>query len=330
MNNILVIGSNSFSGSTFIDFLLAKDIEVCGISRSNELNDVYLPYKWNRKNYHNYSFKRLDLNHDLEEIVNLISSNEYEAIVNFAAQSMVGQSWERPQDWLRTNTVSTIKFHNRIKDFKFLKKYLHISTPEVYGSNEKKVKENQAFCPSTPYAVSRAAADMSLKTFFDAYDFPVITTRAANVYGPGQQLYRIIPRAILFILLDKRMQLHGGGLSERSFINMRDVSEATWKILNSGEIGETYHISTQKSVSIYNLVQQICKKLNVNFDDHVDISEDRIGKDAYYLLDDAKIRNDLSWAEKVSLSSGLDECITWVEKNLDTLKALPFDYIHKK
>ena len=209
-------------------------------------------------------------------------------IVNFAAQSMVAESWQYPADWFMTNTVSTVKLHDHLRQCDFLKRYVHISTPEVYGSCSGFVKEDFALNPSTPYAVSRAAADMSLRTFHAAYQFPVVTTRAANVYGPGQQLYRIIPRTILFILLGRKLQLHGGGVSTRSFIHMKDVSDATWRIMLNGDNGHTYHISTNEVVSIRELVERICKKLNVNFEDHVEMVGERLGKDTAYHFDSSE------------------------------------------
>jgi len=211
----------------------------------------------------------------------------------------------------------------------FLKKYVHVSTPEVYGSCIGFVGEDFPFNPSTPYAVSRAATDMSLKTFRAAYDFPVVTTRAANVYGPGQQLYRIIPRTIMCILQGQKLQLHGGGVSTRSFINMRDVSKATWMAMTHGGIGLTYHISTNNVISIRALVERICEKLGVAFESYVEFVGDRIGKDSAYHLDSKKIRTQLGWEDKVSLDQGLNECIDWVKNNFEILKDQPFDYEHK-
>jgi dTDP-glucose 4,6-dehydratase len=271
----------------------------------------------------------LDLNNDLPAINALITKEKPTYVVNFAAQSMVGESWQNPSDWFMTNSVSTIKFHDELRKCDFLKRYVHVSTPEVYGSCSGFVAEDFAFNPSTPYAVSRATADMSLRTFYTAYNFPVVTTRAANVYGPGQQLYRIIPRTILFILLGRKLQLHGGGVSTRSFIHMKDVCDATWKIMTDGENGETYHISTDQVISIRSLVERICLKLNVAFDDHVEFVGDRIGKDSAYHLDSKKIRAKLGWEDKTSLEQGLDECISWVKSNFEILKQQPFDYQHK-
>jgi dTDP-glucose 4,6-dehydratase len=327
MNTVLVVGSNSFSGSTFVDYALQQGSRVLGASRSAEPIDAFLPYKWHDQS--NFSFHHLDLNRDLQEITALLRDTKPEYVVNFAAQSMVAESWLNPGDWFMTNTVSTIKLHDELRKCGFLKRYVHVSTPEVYGSCSGFVKEDFPFNPSTPYATSRAASDMSLRTFRAAYNFPVVTTRAANVYGPGQQLYRIIPRTILFILLGRKLQLHGGGISTRSFIHMQDVSDATWKIMQQGQDGETYHISTNEVISIRELVERICAKLGVKFEDHVEFVGERIGKDSAYHLDSTKLRTELAWQDRTNLEQGLDECIANVKSNFDVLKNQPFDYQHK-
>ena len=327
MQTILVVGSNSFSGATFADFLLQQGVRVLGTSRSNEPIDAFLPYKW--CDHANFKFYPFDLNKHLAEITALLHEVKPAYVVNFAAQSMVGESWQNPSDWFATNVVSTIKFHDELRKCDFLKRYVHVSTPEVYGSCSGFVSEDFPFNPSTPYAVSRAAADMSLRTFRAAYNFPVVTTRAANVYGPGQQLYRIIPRSILFILLGRKLQLHGGGVSTRSFIHMRDVCDATYKIMQNGQNGHTYHISTSMVVSICELVELVCRKLEVKFDDCVEFVGERMGKDSAYHLDSTKLRNELGWQDHISLEQGIDECIAWIQSNLDILKTQPFDYQHK-
>ena len=327
MEKVLVIGSNSFSGASFVEFALRQGAKVFGTSRSLEPIDALLPYKW--RDHSNFEFHQLDLNKDLTKINDLIQAERPAHIVNFAAQSMVGESWKTPEDWFMTNVVSTVKLHDVLRQCDFLKRYVHVSTPEVYGSCSGFVKEDFPFNPSTPYAVSRAAADMSLRTFHSAYNFPVVTTRAANVYGPGQQLYRIISRTILFVLLGKRLQLHGGGVSTRSFIHMADVSDATWRIMLNGSNGDTYHISTSEVVSIRELVERICNKLQVSFEDHVEMVGERIGKDSAYHLDSSKIRTELGWTDSVTLDQGLDECIAWVKENFESLKDTNFDYIHK-
>ena len=327
MNTVFVIGSNSFSGASFVKFALSKGARVIGISRSNEATPEFLPYKW--QDYKNFTFHKLDLNKDLPAIASFVRETKPTYVVNFAAQSMVGESWLSPGDWFMTNVVSTVKFHDELRKCDFLKRYVHISTPEVYGSCVGFVKEDFPFNPSTPYAVSRAAADMSLKTFSDAYNFQVVTTRAANVYGPGQQLYRIIPRTILFILLGRKLQLHGGGTSTRSFIHIDDVSDATWRIMEGGKSGDTYHISTNDVISIRDLVSHICVSLNVRFEDCVEIVGDRLGKDSAYHLESSKVRTELKWKNQINFDQGLDECIAWVRDNFEALKASHYDYVHK-
>ena len=242
---------------------------------------------------------------------------------------MVGESWKHPDHWFMTNVVSTVRLHERLRHCDFIRKYVHVTTPEVYGSTEGFIREDAPFRPSTPYAVSRAAGDMSLRTFFEAYKFPVVFTRAANVYGPGQQLYRIIPRTILFIMLGRKLQLHGGGISRRSFIHMNDVSNATWRVAREAPPGEAYHISTNEVVTIREVVERVCKKLGASFEANVELVGERLGKDAAYMLDSAKIRQQLGWTDRISLDHGLDETIAWIERFFDDLKSLPFDYIHK-
>jgi len=324
---IAVIGSNSFSGAHFVDYALAKGVEVIGLSRSPELNALFLPYK-NRQNA-TFQFFQMDLNHDLEQIMTTICAFEPDYVVNFAAQSMVGESWKYPEHWFQTNTVATVKLHDLLRRCEFLEKYVHVSTPEVYGSCEGLVRENTNYDPSTPYAVSRAAADMSLKTFFDAYDFPVVFTRAANVYGPGQQLYRIIPRAILFFMIGRKLLLHGGGHSVRSFIHIHDVADGTLRVAQTGIPGEIYHLSTMRNISIRSLVQMIAAQLGKAFEAHVEDVGERLGKDSAYLLDSTKARETLGWMDRISLEQGIEETIAWVKDNLVELKKQPFDYIHK-
>ncbi|SVC73032.1 uncharacterized protein METZ01_LOCUS325886, partial [marine metagenome] len=123
--------------------------------------------------------------------------------------------------------------------------------------------------------------------------------------------------------------LHGGGTSERSFIPIGDVSDATYKVMKHGVPGETYHISTKELISIKKLVWLIAEKINKNPDDFVVNTDERLGKDHSYALDSKKIRNELSWADSISLEEGLEKTIYWVESNLDVLKKMPANYIHK-
>jgi len=329
MTKVLVIGSNSFSGASFIGYLLSQGINVIGVSRSAQSHEVFLPYTWVEK-HKNFRFEQMDVNHDLDKLDSLIRQEKTELIFNFAAQSMVGQSWDHPEDWMQTNVVSAANMAERLRKIDWLDRYVHVTTPEVYGSTDGWITEDHPFNPSTPYAVSRAAGDMIFKIYRESFDLPVVSTRAANVYGPGQQLYRIIPRTILFLLTGRKLQLHGGGVSTRSFIHMDDVSEATWQIAQRGPVGETYHISTQRIVSIGELVELICDMLGKKFEDCVDVADDRRGKDDAYWLNSDKISNALDWTPKIELEVGLEQCVKWVIENLDDLSQMDFDYHHKK
>ena len=323
----LVIGSNSFSGASFCAHLLRSGEEVFGTSRSDEVALPFRPYGWGNL-AGGFRFKRVDLNHDLDGLMMLIAKLKPRFIVNYAAQSMVGQSWEHPEDWMMTNAVSTTKLFERLCHIDQLERYVHVTTPEVYGSTDGWVDEDTAFNPSTPYAVSRAAGDMSLLAYHKNYGLPMVMTRASNVYGPGQQLYRIIPRTIMTALTGKKMELHGGGLSERSFINIDDVSVATQLIAKTGADGACYHISTDRQITIRALVEMVLGELGVDFDNSVEIIDDRQGKDQSYLLSSDRLRA-LAWSDRISLENGVAQTIFWARDQLEYLRAAPLSYIHK-
>lgn len=327
-DRILVIGSNAFSGAHFVAHALAQGCEVAGVSRSPEAHPVFLAYRWSGP-LDRFTFHQLDLNQDLDRILALVDDFRPDYVVNFAAQSMVAESWRNPDQWMQTNVVANVRLHEGLRHRPFLKKYLHVSTPEVYGSCEGLIEERSVYDPSTPYAVSRAAADLSLMTFFRTHRFPVVFTRAANVYGPGQQLYRIIPRTILFFLTGRKLQLHGGGASVRSFIHIRDVAEGTLRALRQGEPGEIFHLSTPQNISVRSLVETLAERMNISFQDQVEVVGERPGKDAAYLLDSAKARRVLGWEPTVGLDEGLADTIAWVTANRATILGQPLDYVHK-
>ena len=326
---ILVLASNSFSGSSFIQHRLSAGQSVIGISRSPEVASVFRPYG-EFANAENFQFVQIDLNADPDAIATLVHRYEIEIIVNFAAQSMVAQSWENPEDWYQTNVVSLANLCRHLVNEKTIKKFIHFTTPEVYGSTTGWLSETFEFAPSTPYAVSRAAGDLHLKCLFENFGFPVVFTRAANVYGPGQQLYRIIPRTILSALIGQKLPLHGGGQSIRSFIHMKDVSSALELITLNGAAGETYHISTNQMISIYDLVQNLADLLDVNIENLIEMRPERPGKDFAYQLSSDKLRSKLGWDDKIDLNQGLSETLNWAKLNLDDLRSLPINYEHKR
>ena len=325
-----MIGSNAYTGAAFVAHALAEGHEIVGVSRSEELEPVFLPYRWGpADSLKRFSFLRMDLNEKAEEIARLARDRDLGYVANFAAQSMVAESWLTPAHWYQTNVVANVRLHEELRKWDGLKKYLHVTTPEVYGSCSGVVKEDAPFNPSTPYAASRAACDLHLMTFFKRYGFPVVFTRAANVYGPGQQLYRIIPRAALFSRLGKRLPLHGGGHSTRAFIHGEDVASASLAILERGTPGEVYHLSTDRFISIRDLVAMVAQKTGTTFEKLAEVTEDRPGKDAAYLLDSIKAKKQFSWTPRIGLEQGVDSVIRWIDGNLPVLRSLPDHYIHK-
>jgi dTDP-glucose 4,6-dehydratase len=326
---ILILASNSFSGSSFVAHLLTAGYKVIGVSRSAEISSVFSLYK-NNKNYKNFIFKQADLNKDLNVISEIVIKHQIEYIFNFAAQSMVAQSWDSPEDWYQTNVVSLSLLGNLLVKEKSIKKFVNFTTPEVYGSTRGWLKESFNFVPSTPYAVSRAAGDWHLKCLFENYGFPVIFTRAANVYGPGQQLYRIIPRTILSALTGQKLPLHGGGKSIRSFIHIDDVSSALEAIMKSGVSGDSYHISTNEMISIFELVKSLADLLKVDVEELVERGAERPGKDFAYQLSSEKMREELGWVDKIDLNAGLASTLDWAKLNLGILRDLPINYQHKR
>ena len=323
----LVLGSNSFSGATFVASALAAGAEVVGISRSREPDETLLPYKW--APHERFTFHALDFNRNLDRIEEVIREFAPPYIVNFAAQSMVAQSWDHPEHWYETKVVSTARLVDRLKKLDFLKKFVQISTPEVYGSTTGLVPETAPFNPSTPYAVSKAACDLNLLAYRKAFGFPVAFTRAANVCGPGQPLYRIIPRTVYCILTGQKLRLEGGGSSVRSFIHMMDVAEGTLEVARHGNPGDVYHLATDKNQTIRDVVEEICRQMGSRFEDCVETTPPRLAQDPAYLLDCTKARTEFGWAPKRSVADVICETIDWMKNNLDRLKQIPADYVHK-
>ena len=323
----LIIGCNSFYGSHFIKLLLEKKFKIIGLSRSRIKKKHFLPFNKNNKNF---KFFKMDLNKDLKKIITLIKKFKPNYIANFSSQSMVAESWKHPQDWFMTNSFSVPSFYGMLNQLRFKFRLIHISTPEIYGSKTGLINEYEKFNPTTPYAISRVNADFYLKSLKQQFNFDFVGTRAANIYGEYQDLYRIIPKTIYSIVFKKKLILHGGGKSIRSFIHIEDVCKATYKIMKKkGNSGNFYHISTKKFISIKSLVKLICKIYNYKFSDLVINSTDRVGKDKYYKLNTKKV-NRLAWKSKISITEGIRRTGNWLIKNKHNFTKNNLNYNHKK
>lgn len=329
MKKVLVLGSNAFSGIDFIDLLLEKkEYEVIGVSRSPEKKDFFLTFK--RHQSPHYQFHQIDLNTELDQLAKLIEKEKPDYVVNFAALVEVGPSWDHPDHWFQTNAVAVTNLGKLLSNYSFIKKYVHISTPEVYGSCDSKITEDAPLNPSSPYAASKASGDLSLFTFQKHCGLPMCMVRSTNVYGRGQSLFKIVPRVALYIKLGKKIPLHGGGLAVKSYIHIRDISEGELAIMENGKVGEIYHLSPEgEGISIRHLIEMICEKMNVKFDDVVEIVGERLGQDKAYVIDSTKARETLNWSPKISLEKGIEDTIQWVEESFNDMKQESLEYCHK-
>jgi dTDP-glucose 4,6-dehydratase len=327
VRKIVVFGSNSFSGSDFIDLLLQDPSnEVMGISRSAEKSPLFLPYL--QHSSPRFSFRQLDLNRHQGEIITLLDSFRPEYIVNFAAQSEVAPSWLYPEHWFQTNAVAMAELVNRLKDRDYLTRFIQISSPEIYGSCSGVVTENAPYNPSTPYAASRAATDMCLMAYLRQFNFPVVLVRPTNFYGAHQQLFKIIPRAVIRIRNSQKIELHGGGAAVKSYIHIRDVSCGELAAMLHGKPGDIFHLSPDEGISIRELVSLICREMGVEFADAVELAPERQGQDAAYVIDSSRARHILGWQPVISLEHGIREVIAWIDANWETVSRLDHDYIH--
>jgi len=281
-----------------------------------------------RQDLSRYRYHSLDMNRDMGKLLAMLDDEKPDAIVNFAAQSEVAPSWEHPEHWFQTNTVALSFLVNHLRRQSYLKRYLHVSSPEAYGTCVGTVTEETPLNPSTPYAASKAAADYLLKTYAKQYGFPLLTVRATNVYGARQQLFKIIPRSAIYIKLGKTIELHGGGRAVKSYIHIRDVSRGELTILEKGRIGELYHLSPDQGVQVRQVVQTICDRLGRRFEDATRAVDERPGQDAAYVIDSTKARTELGWKPTISLEEGLTDVVDWVNGSWPAIQAQPLEYRH--
>jgi dTDP-glucose 4,6-dehydratase len=331
MNTVCVLGANSFSGQDFVDLLLDDPAyRVIGVSRSPERSSLFLKYR-TRADLSRYSYHALDLNRDMPELLDLLAAAKPDAVVNFAAQSEVAPSWDHPEHWFETNTVALAKLVNWLRRQSFLKRYVHISSPEAYGTCVGTVMEDAPLNPSTPYAASKAAADFLLATYAKQWGFPLLTVRATNVYGARQQLFKIIPRSAIYIRRNdpkQKIRLDGGGKAVKSYIHIRDVSRGEKAVLERGRVGELYHLSPDRGVEVREVVRLISEKMGRRFQDVTEVGPERPGQDAAYVIDSTKARTELGWSPRVSLDEGLDEVVRWVDEYWAEIMGQSLTYRH--
>jgi len=326
---IVVLGANAFSGQDFIDLLLDQTkAKVIGISRRPQLPGFRLKFA-GRNDLSRFQFVQADMNRDMDTLLALLDRERPQWVVNFAAQSEVAPSWQHPEHWFETNCVALARLVNYLRSVPYLKRYLHVSSPEVYGTCSGVVREDAPMNPSTPYAASKAAADFLLQTYHKQFGFPLLTVRATNVYGARQQLFKIVPRSVIYVRLGRHIELHGGGGAVKSYIHIRDVSEGELAIFRRGEIGRLYHLSPDRGVAVRDVVEMICDLMGQSFETATRIVDERPGQDSAYVIDSLLARRELAWSPKVALSEGLNEVVRWVDDNWREIQQEPLGYQHR-
>ena len=321
MKKILILGSNSFSGSCLVNFLLKKNFHVIGCSKSHPSEKKFnCLHSLKSKKIKKFSFIKIDINQNFKKLEKIIAKNKPSIIVDFLGQGMVPESWKYPYLTFNTNLLSKIRLYEFLKKQKFLKKYIKISTPEVFGSASITNSKYDRYNPSTPYALSHSSIESYLSLLYKQYSFPVIISRFANFYGPYQKLYRLIPLAIHKAEKKEKFPLHGGGMSKRSFIFSEDFCNGIYKLIKKGKIGEYYQFSSNEYLTIKKIVEIIYKKKNLNPKKYIKNVKDRPGKDKDYKIFDNDTRRKLNWKNKIKIDDGINKVIEWYNNHKNDFK----------
>ena len=311
---VLILGGSSFAGSSFINFLIQKkNYKILGTYNSKK-NLKKLAFK---DSLNKFKLIKLDLSKEKNSLLKIIKSFKPNYIFDFASVCMVNESWDNPSYYLRVNLNSKINFIQNMNNLSFIKKFIYVGTPEIFGSTSKPVKENSlAFNPSTPYAISKLSFEQFLMAYQKNFGNKIIITRFSNFYGRGQLEHRLIPKILKCIKNDLKFPIHGNGLTKRDFIFDEDFNDAFYKVLQKGKVGKIYHFSSNYFISIKNIIEIICKSKNVKFKDIVYKASERKGKDKYYFLDCSKTSEELKWKPKNKLIQGLHKTIKYYDKEL--------------
>jgi|TARA_Y100000817_G_scaffold309032_1_gene297587 dTDP-glucose 4,6-dehydratase len=307
---LLVTGGLGFIGSNFILKMLKDnsdleilniDAELDGADKKN-LNDL--------ENSDNYEFVKGNISNKkfMEEQI-----SRCDAVVNFAAQTHVDRSISDADPFLVSNIRGTFTILQIITKQK--KRMIQISTDEVFGSlYDSSATEQSRFNPSSPYAATKASAELLVNSFSVTYDSDVIVTRCTNNYGPRQFPEKLIPKVIILANQNKKIPIYGNGKNIRDWIFVDDHCDAVSSVLFNGKKGESYNISANNEVDNITIVKKILAIMNKS-EDLMQFVEDRPGHDFRYSLDSKKISNDLNWTTKLSFEKGLEKTIQWYMDN---------------
>ena len=315
---LLVTGGLGFIGSNFIlrAFETLEDIKITNIDDelygSNHKNLSIL------ENSNKYKFVKGNIN-DLGLIDRLVS--DCDVVVNFAAESHVDRSISNAKPFVDSNIVGVFSILESIKKNK--KRLVHISTDEVFGSLEEDTADEEFnFNPSSPYAASKASAELLIKSYVKTYDCDCVITRCTNNYGPRQFPEKLIPKVIILAKQNKQIPVYGSGKNIRDWIYVDDHCDAILKILKNGRKGESYNISSNNEIDNLTIIKKILSIMGKSTD-MITFVDDRPGHDFRYSLDSKKIGNELGWIKKVNFEDGMNKTINWYLENKKWWETIP-------
>ena len=317
MTKILVTGGAGFIGSNFLKYMVNKYPDY------DFINLDALTYCGNLENlrdieyYDNYSFVKGDIR-DASLVDGLVSDVDY--IVHFAAESHVDRSIEDPGIFIKSNILGTQTLLDAYKKHN-IKKYLQVSTDEVYGSlgPEGYFTEETPLQANSPYSASKAGADLMVRAYHNTFNLPINITRCSNNYGPYQFPEKLIPLMISNALEDKELPIYGDGKNIRDWLHVYDHCTAIDLVLHKGKSGEVYNIGGHNEKSNIEIVKLILEQLDKP-ESLIKFVSDRLGHDRRYAIDSSKIRKELGWKPKYNFETGIVETINWYLDNQDWIK----------
>jgi len=309
---LLVTGGLGFIGSNFIRYVLSKHegVEVVNLDKmgmgSNPRNLEDL------ESDERYRFVKGDLL-DFDLVSRLV--REVDAVINFAAETHVDRSIANPRAFLESNTVGTFNLLEAARLNNPRLRIVHVSTDEVYSDIlAGSYKEEDRLKPSSPYAASKAAADMFCLAYHRTYNLDVIITRCTNNFGPYQFPEKLVPKTIIRASLGMKVPIYGSGRNVRDWIYVLDHCEALNLVLERGRPGEIYNISSGNEIDNFALVKKILSIMGKD-ESLIEFVEDRPGHDVRYSLDSSKIRRELEWRPRHTLEEALKDVVEWYLKN---------------
>ncbi len=309
---ILVTGGCGFIGSNFIRFLLEN-------TEHEVVNLDALTYAGNRDNLKEYeSNSRYTFIHGRIEDRKLVKDivEDVDCVVNFAAETHVDRSILEPSPFLITNIMGTQTLLEACRSADG-KRFVHISTDEVYGSLETdvgKFTEDLPLLPNSPYSASKASADLLVRAYFITYGLPVIIVRPSNNYGPYQFPEKFIPLAITNLLEDKPIPIYGDGRNIRDWLFVEDCARGIYEVLMKGKEGEIYNLGGESERRNIEVAKVILEAMGKD-ESYLRFVPDRPAHDYRYALDNTKIKREIGWQSRVSFEDGINKTIKWYINN---------------